>query len=181
VPDAISEPVAETTLHWPGAAASIAHHVAHVELSGSPDGGVLTFSSDLTRAVASLLPVMDSIAVCWLNGPALNSAKEFVMTAQETFATGVYPLRLWVAVRFEAAPRTLATHGMEQFDAPEIVLTDQTDAAPLMVDYLFQAALSLLSSRHPITSQEAADSPHGQLHVKTGKSATGRKIVILQP
>ena len=182
VPHAITEPVADSTLHWPAAANALSHHVAHLELSASPAGqGVLTPTCDLTRAVASLLPVTDSLAVCWLKGPALSQAKMFASTAREMFSTGLYPLPLWSAIRFDPSAHLLVTHGMNQFDVPELVLTDQPDAAPLMVDYLFQVALSLLNSRHPIAEGETLESPHGRLKVKSGKSReNGKRTLILE-
>jgi hypothetical protein len=183
VPQAITEPVANSTLHWPIAGAALARNVAYIELS-TPTGSqsVLSLSCSLTRATASLLPVTDSLAVCWLNGPALNPSRTFIANAREMFATGLVPLTLWTAVRWDPQSRFLFTHGMNQFDAPEIVLSHQPDAAPLMVDYLFQLALSLVNSRHPVSQEETVESPHGRLKVKPGRSTqTGRTILILEP
>jgi len=183
VPQAITEPVVNSTLHWPTAGAALSPHVAYIELSGSVSAqGALSLACDLTRAIASLLAVTDSLAVCWLNGPALNPARTFISTAREMFSTGLYPLALWAAVRSDAKARSLATHGMEQFDAPELLLTQQPDAAPLMVDYLFEVALSLLGSRPKIVEGETVDSPHGRLKVRPGRSGqSGKKILILEP
>jgi len=183
VPQAITEPVANSTLHWPTAGAELARNVAYLELSAATaNQTVLTLSCDLTRAIASLLPVTDSLAVCWLNGPALNPSKTFIANAREMFSTGLVPLTLWTAVRWEPKTRSLVTHGMSQFDAPELVLSRQPDAAPLMVDYLFQLALSLVNSRHPVSQEETVESPHGRLKVKPGRSAqTGKAVLILEP
>ncbi len=179
---AITEPVANTTLQWPIAAAALEHHVAHIELSGSPTGqSVLGFSCDLTRAIASLLSVTDSLAVCWLNGPALNQARTFTATARELFATGLYPLTLWAAVRWDSTAHTLSTHGMSQFALPELVLAQQGSAVQAMVDYLFQLGLSLINSRHPVTPGETLESPHGRMKVKPGRSSqTGNPILIFE-
>jgi hypothetical protein len=183
VPHAITDPVANSTLDWPAAAAALASHVAYIELTGSAlVHGALTLACDLTRAIASLLPVTDSLAVCWLNGPALNRAKTFISTAHEMFSTGLYPLTLWVAVRWDADSHTLSTHGMEQFNAPDLILAQQPDPAPLMVDYLFQLALSLLTSSHPITAGGTVEGPHGLLKISQGNpSQTGRKGLLLEP
>lgn len=182
VPHAITEPVADSTLRWPTAATALSHHVAHFELSATPFGpGILALTCDLTRAIASLLPVTDSLAVCWLNGPALNPARTFISTAREMFSTGLYPIALWTAVRWDAANHALVTHGMSQFGAPELVLVKQPDAAPLMVDYLYQVALSLLNTRHPIAEADIVDSPHGRLKVKPGRSANGKTTLLLEP
>lgn len=125
-------------------------------------------ASDLTCAIASLLPVTDSLAVCWLNGPALNRAQTFISTAHEMFATRLYPLTLWVAARWDSNSRALFTQGMAQFNAPELLLAQQPDPAPLMVDYLSQLALSLLTSPHPIAAGGIVDGPHGCLRVRSG-------------
>jgi len=182
VPHAITEPVRDSTLHWPTAAKDLSHHVAYIEIVASPgNAGLLTLATDLTRAAASLAAVTDSLAICWLNGPALNQAKAFISTAREMFATGLYPLTLWTAVRFDSKSRTLATHGMEQFEAPEIVLANQPDAAPLMVEYVFQVALSELGSRHPVREGDQLNGPHGSLKVKSGTWDDGRRVLILEP
>ena len=182
-PQAITEPVVDSTLHWPTASAAIGRHVAYLEVQGTPpSNGTMTLACDLTRAIASFLVVTDAIAVCWLSGPALNQSKTFITTAREMFGTGLYPLPLWTAVRWDENAHTLATHGMAQFGAPEVILGHQPDAAPLMVEYLFQTALSLLISRHPIREGETLDSPHGPIRVKTSKiEGKGREVLILDP
>jgi hypothetical protein len=183
VPLAITEPVAHSTLHWPSAPAAIDRHVAYLEILGSPAShGILTLACDLTRAIASLLAVTDAIAVCWLGGPALNQSKTFIATAREMFSTGLYPLPLWTAVRWDPDSRTLATHGMAQFGAPEVILGHQPDAAPLMVEYLFQTALSLLISRHPIREGDTLQGPHGLMEVKPRRiDGNGRAVLLLEP
>ncbi len=167
VPQAVTDRVARHTLHWPLAEQTLAHHVAHLALTSPADSrSPLTLACDLTKAVAALLPVTDSLAVCWLNGPALNSARKFAATARELFATGLYPLNLWVAARYNPAAGTLHTQGMTQFAAPEISLTAQSDPAPLMIDYLFQVAQYVLASHHRIRDGEKMEGPHGILKVR---------------
>ncbi len=181
VPQEVTEPIVHTTLHWPMASAALANHKAHMSVVESAENrDVLTLACDLTKAVASLLPVTDSLAVCWLNGPALNSAESFVSTAREMFGTGLYPLKLWVAVGWDAQAGALQTNGMAQFAAPEICLAQQPDAAPLMVNYLFQVAQSALTSHHQIAHGETMDSPHGKLKIKKS-SVHGKSVLILEP
>jgi hypothetical protein len=181
VPQEVTEPVVHTALHWPMASAALAHHKAHLSVVESAENrDVLTLACDLTKAVASLLPVSDSLAVCWLNGPALNSSEGFVSTAREMFGTGLYPLKLWVAVGWDAQAGALQTNGMAQFAAPEICLAQQPDAAPLMVNYLFQVAQSALTSHHQIAHGETMDSPHGKLKIKKS-TAPGKSVLILEP
>jgi len=135
---------------------------------------------DLTKAIAALVPVTDSLAVCWLNGPAWNSSKSFVETAREMFGTGLYPLKLWVAVRWDAQAGALHTKGMAQFGAPEICLSKPPNADPLMVDTLFHVAQSVLTLPHSIPDGKTMDSPQGKLKIE--KSGTpGRRILILEP
>ena len=180
VPQSVTEPVADSTLHWPMAGAALAHHQAHLSVDSGGNGECLSLACDLTKAIAALLPVTDSLAVCWLNGPALNGSESFVETAREMFGTGLYPVRLWVAVGWDARAGALQTKGMVQFGAPEICLAQQVDAAAVMVDYLFHVGQSVLTSRNPIPDGEILDSPHGKL--KTEKSgAPGKRILILTP
>ncbi len=75
----VTAPVARATLHWTMADAALARHRAHLSVAGSAEtGSVLSLACDFTKAIAALLPVTDSMAVCWLNGPALTSAESFV-------------------------------------------------------------------------------------------------------
>jgi hypothetical protein len=182
VPQAITDSVVHTTLHWPTAAPTLSLHPAHLAVAGSAKkGGFLTLACDLTKAVAALLPVTDALAVCWLNGPALNPAKKFTTTAREMFDTGFYPLTLWVAARFDPEADALHTKGMAQFEAPEIYLAHQPDPAPLMVDYLFQVAQYVLTSHHRIKDGEQIDGPHGAMRITSATSGDhGRRVLILE-
>jgi hypothetical protein len=182
VPQAITDSVVHSTLHWPTADPTLSLHPAHLAVAGSAKkGGFLTLACDLTKAVAALLPVTDALAVCWLNGPALNPAKKFTTTAREMFDTGFYPLTLWVAARFDPEADALHTKGMAQFDAPEIYLAHQPDPAPLMVDYLFQVAQYVLTSHHRIKDGEQIDGPHGAMRITSATSGDrGRRVLILE-
>lgn len=181
VPQEVTDPVVHTTLHWPMAGATLARHQAHLSVAASAEnGGVLTLACDLTKAIAALLPVTDSLAVCWLRGPALNSSESFVDSAREMFGTGLYPVALWMAVRWDAQAGALQTQGMAQFGVPEICLARQPDAAPLMVDYLFHVEQSVLTSHQQIADGETMDGPHGELKIKKS-SAQGKRILILEP
>jgi len=183
VPQPITDSVVHSTLHWPTAGATLALHPAHLAIAGAADRrGSLTLACDLTRAAAALVSVTDALAVCWLNGCALNQAKKFTATAREMLATGLYPLTLWVAARYNADTGTLHTRGMAQFEAPEICLARQPDPAPLMVDYLFQVAQYVLTSHHQIKDGEKMDSPHGTMRLKSaGGGDRGRRALILEP
>jgi hypothetical protein len=168
-------------LHWPVAGDALAHHQAYLAVVESGENsGVLTLACDLTKAIAALLPVTDSLAVCWLNGPALNASKSFVAIARETFATGLYPLALWIGVGWDAQARALHTRGMVQFDAPEIYLAQQSEPTPRMVEYLFHVGQSLLNSHHSIADGETMDSPHGKLKIENS-GAAGKRILTLRP
>ncbi|HYU47741.1 MAG TPA: hypothetical protein VEK84_16390 [Terriglobales bacterium] len=184
VPQALSGAVIHNTLHWPNAAEALSSHPAYLSATGSPgNGGVLTLASDLTKAIAALVFATDALAVCWLNGPALTPARKFAETAREMFDTGIYPLALWVAVRFDAEADALYTKGMMQFAAPEIYLARQPDPAPLMVDYLLQVAQYVLTSHHQIKDGEKMDSPHGIMRIKSTTSGGQdcRRVLILEP
>jgi len=181
VPQEVTGPVVHSTLHWPTADAALAGHRAHLSVAESAENsGVLSLACDLTKAIAALLPVTDSLAVCWLHGPALNSSESFVETAREMFGTGLYPLALWVAVRWDGEAGALHTKGMAQFGAPEICLTKQPNADPLMVDYLFHVAQSVLTLHHSIPDGKTMDSPQGKLKIEKS-GAPGRRILILEP
>jgi hypothetical protein len=181
VPPDVSEPVVHSTLHWPVASDALAHHQAYLSVVESGENsGVLNLACDLTKAIAALLPVTDSLAVCWLSGPALNASKSFVATAREAFGTGLYPLALWIGVRWEAQAGALHTHGMAQFDAPEICLAKQSEPTPRMVEYLFHVGQSLLTSHHPIVDGGTTDSPHGKLKIEKS-GGPGKGILILKP
>ena len=181
VPQEVTQPVVHATLHWPMAGAELIRHRAHLSVAQSAENsGVLSLACDLTKAIAALLPVTDSLAVCWLNGPALNSSESFVDTAREMFGTGLYPLKLWDAIRWDAQAAALHTKGMAQFGAPEISLSQQPDATPLMVDYLLHVAQSVLTSHQAIPDGQTMDSPQGRLKIEKS-GVPGRRILILEP
>ncbi len=181
VPQPVTELVVHSTLHWPMAAAALAHHQAHLSVSGaSASHDALTLACDITKTIAALLPVTDALAVCWLNGPALNSSETFVNSARESFDTGLYPIALWVGVDWDAPAGAIQTRGMAQFGAPEICLSQQKDAAPLMVQYVFRVAQSVLAAQRQIADGDVIDSPHGRLGVKqTGEP--GKRFLVLGP
>jgi len=180
---AITDSVVHRTLHWPTAAEALALHPAHLAVAGSVESrGFLTLACDLTKTIAALVSATDSLAVCWLNGPALNPAKKFAATAREMLDTGLYPLTLWVAAHFDPEADALHTKGMAQFDAPEIYLARQPDPAPLMADYLFQVAQYVLTSHHQIKDGEKMESPHGTMRIKSAASGDlGKRVLILEP
>jgi hypothetical protein len=182
VAQAITDRAARHTLHWPLAERAVAPHTAHLIVNGPAEGrSPLTVACDLTKAIAALLPVTDSIGVCWLHGPALNSPKTFVTAARDMLSTGLYPLNLWVAARFNAEAATLCTQGMAQFAAPEISLASQPDPAPLMIDYLFQVAQYVLTSHHKIRDGERMLGPHGTLKVRLDAGKRQRRLLVLEP
>jgi len=182
VPQAITDSVVHAALHWPTADQVLSVHPAYLAVAGSVENrGLLTLACDLTKAIAALLPITDALAVCWLNGPALNPAKKFTATAREMFDSGFYPLTLWVAAHFDPEADALHTKGMAQFEAPEIYLAHQPDPAPLMVDYLFQVAQYVLTSHHRIKDGEKIDGPHGTMRITSATSGDhGKKVLILE-
>src|SRR5215470_13038998 len=115
VPAAVTERVSRQTLHWPLAAHALSGHPAHLVVHSLNNRTPLSLASDLTRAIVALLPVTDSLAVCWMNGFALHSAKNFGAMARDMFDTGLYPISLWVAARFNPEAHTIHTEGMTQF------------------------------------------------------------------
>lgn len=180
VPREVTEPVVDCTLHWPMAASALARHQAHLSVTGSTeDGDVLSLARDLTKAIAALIPVTDSLAVCWLNGPSLNPAQSFAETAREMYATGLHPVKLWVGIRWDQAG-VLQTIGMAQFGAPEICFAKQPDPAPLIIDYMWHVAQSVLSSNCSIANGHTLDGPHGRLKIKKSEAA-GKRILIFEP
>lgn len=181
VPQQVTELVVNSTPHWPMASAALAQHQAHLSVVETAENrDVLTLACDLTKAIAALLPVTDALAVCWLNGPALNSSETFVNSARESFDTGLYPIALWVGVHWDAQAGAIQTRGMAQFGAPEIRLAQQKEAAPVMLRYMFQVAQSALASPHQIADGDIVDSPHGQLRIKQIGLA-GNMVLLFKP
>ncbi len=181
VPQQVTEPVVNSTPHWPMAGSALAHHQAHLSVVETAENrDVLTLACDLTRAIAALLPVTDSLAVCWLSGPALNSSETFVHHARESFDTGLYPVALWVGVQWAAQAGAIETRGMAQFGASEICLAQQKDASPVMLGYVFQVAQSVLAAHHQIGDGDIIDSPHGKMRARQIGSA-GKIVLTLRP
>jgi hypothetical protein len=70
---------------------------------------------------------------------------------------------------------------MAQFGAPEICLSKQPNADPLMVDTpLFHVAQSVLTLHHSIPDGKTMDSPQGRLKIEQS-GVPGRRTLILEP
>ena len=69
---------------------------------------------------------------------------------------------------------------MAQFGAPEICLSKQPNADPLMVDTLFHVAQTVLTFPHSTPDGKTMDSPQGRLKIEQS-GVPGRRTLILAP
>ncbi len=171
--------------HWPTAETELAPHLAHLKIATTARRGrELSAASALTKTVVALLSITDSIGVCWLNGPALHSAREFIAIASEMFGAGVPPLMLWVGVHWKPQERLIHTKGMAQFDAPEIFINLQSEPSPEWVEYILEVAYYSMSSGKEILDGETMDGPKGVLKIskiRGGDNHPERTGLILVP
>lgn len=185
IPQAVTDAVLPSTRrHWPSAETELALHLAHLKIATTPQRGKeLGSASALTKIVAALLCVTDSIGVCWLNGPVLHPAQSFVGIASEMFGAGVPPLMLWVGVHWKPEESLLHTKGLVQFDAPEILIAQQKDPSPEWVEYLLEVAYYAMTSGKEILDGETMDGPRGVLTIQSirGSDYPSRKGLMLVP
>jgi hypothetical protein len=174
--------------HWPDAEKDLGLHVAYLKIVVSPgSGGALRSAFNLTKIIVALLEVTDPIGVCWLNGSVLNgsvahSTRDFVAIASEMFAIGLPPLMLWIAVHWKPQEHVIHTTGMLQFSAPEILLVQQAGPSTEMVEYLFEVAHYVLTSRNQILAGETMDGPGGLFRIECmSGSSSERRALILVP
>ena len=81
------------------------------------------------------------------------------------FVSSLTPLRAMVSIR--TSIRTMS-------------VAKQPNADPLMVDYLFHVAQSVLILHHSIPDGKTMDSPQGKLKIEQS-GAPGRRTLILEP
>jgi hypothetical protein len=188
VPQELTDALLPGTMrHWPTAGAQLAPHVAHLKIATTlQSGNKLDAASALTKMVVSLLCVTDSIGVCWLNGPVLHPAYDFVTIANEMFGADVPPLILWVGVHWNPQERLIHTKGMAQFDSPEIFINLQSEPSPEWVEYIFEVAYYVMNSGKEIRDGETMDGPKGVLRINSIRGGdhperTGLVLVPVRP
>lgn len=183
VPDSLTDSVLQTTLHWPTAKHDISAHTAHVAVTASiDDGETVVLASDLTKAVATLLAITDSLCVCWLNGPALTLRDDFVSVANELLRMDQPPFLLWVGVNWNPGGCLIHTKGMAQFRAPELFLGRQSTASDEVISYLHHLVRDVLSARRKLVEGQTIDGPIGIFRVELLRGGTPNKAgLILWP
>lgn len=90
------------------------------------DGETFILASDLTKAVAALLAITDSLCVCWLNAPVLALRHDFLRIASELLRVDQPPFLLWVGMNGKPDGGLAYTRGMAQFGAPELFIGKQS-------------------------------------------------------
>jgi hypothetical protein len=185
IPQAVTDAaLSETVRRWPSAGDELSTHVAHLKVATAPEVGTeLDCAAVLTKVVTSLLSVTDAIGLCWLNGPVLHSCAEFVGIATEMLGASVHPLILWVRADLKSDEHILHTTGMVQFRAPEILIAQQPNARPELLEYLFEVAYYVLTSGKEILEGETIDGPNCVFKISSinGNSDRGKRGLLLTP
>jgi hypothetical protein len=180
VPDSLTDSVLETTLHWPNAKRDISRHTAHIAVTASiDDGDAVVLASDLTKAVATLLAITDSLCVCWLNGRVLTLRDDFVSIANELLRIDQPPFLLWVGVNWNPDRCLLHTKGMAQFAAPELFLGKQSTVSHDVITYLHHLVRDVLSARGKLVAGQTIDGPIGVVRVEVLGGGTPNKTGLL--
>jgi len=180
VPNSLTRSVLETTLHWPSAEKDISAHVAHIAVAASVDeGNTVELASDLTRAVASILAITDSLCVCWANGPALTLRGDFLSIAGSLLRVNQSPFLLWVGVGWVPKGGLLHTKGMAQFGTSELLLGQQSAVSDETVSYLHYLVRNVLTAENTLVEGQTVDGPSGVLKVELLKGAATNKTGLL--
>ena len=161
----------------------LAKHKAHFGLSASLDSGrLLDLACVFTKLIVSVLRVAPALAVCWLHGPVLCSAQEFLDVAEGMLSIGSPPLMLWINVEWKPEKLVIHSKGMSQFQAPEILLSGQYESSREIVEYLFEAAHYVLTAGKDILDGETIDGPKGVFRISYVKGREpGKRALILIP
>jgi hypothetical protein len=182
VPDSLTDAVLASTLHWHSAKKDIAAHTAHIAVAASiDDGDTLVLASDLTKVVATLLEMTDSVCVCWLNGPVLTLREDFVSNANDLLRIGQPPFFLWVGVNWSADSGLIHTKGMAQFGAPEIFIGKQSAASEQMLMYLQNLIRDLLMTKTDLIVGHTIEGPNCVFKVESLGSGNPNRGLLLLP
>lgn len=186
VPDSLTDSVLATTLHWPTAKQDISTHTAHLAVAASiNDGESVVLASNLTKAVATLLPITDSLCVCWLNGPVLTLRDDFVSIAKELLRMDQPPFLLWVGVNWKPDGCLIHTKGMAQFGAPELFIGKQSTITEEMISYLHQLVRDFLTVENKLVAGQTIEGPECVFRVEIlgggGSNKTGLLLLPVRP
>jgi hypothetical protein len=185
VPELVTDEaiVSASARHWPTVAKDLKHHQAHLSIAASRDGvDGISLAADLTKVIAALESVSDSIGVAWLNGSIVNRGQDFVEIAKEMFAVGTLPLMLWIGALWDPIAHLMHTKGMSQFEAPELFLAQLPEPSTEMVEYLFELAYYVLTSGNELLDGETIDGPKGVLRVQSlAPVESGKRGLMLFP
>jgi hypothetical protein len=176
VPQPTTDAVLRMTPQWPDAEKELAPHQAHLAVSASVDhGDAVNLACEFTRLLAALASVSASIGVCWLNGPVLCSAEEFVGIAAEMLGLGTPPLMLWIAAHWKPEGQLIHTKGMSQFATADLFVAQQRERSVEMVEYLFDLAHYVLTSGKELIAGETIDGPRGVFRIESLSGSDSRK------
>lgn len=180
VPESFTDSVLQTTLHWPTAKDDISTHTAHIAVAASRDDGeTIVLASDLTKAVATLLAITDSLCVCWLNGPALTLREDFVSIANEFLRMDQPPFLLWVGVNWKPDGCLIYTKGIAQFGAQELFIGKQSTVSEEVISYLHQLVRDVLTLKRKLVAGQMIDGPNGIFRVELLGGGTPNKSGLL--
>jgi hypothetical protein len=170
------------TRHWPEAQSELASHHAHLTVAVPLRGYVeVELARSLTKLLISILSLIDSIGVCWLNAPVLNSAKDFIGIGTEMLGVGLLPLPLWVGAYWRPDEHAIVSSGMAQFELPEIQMEYHDLPSVGAIEYFYELANYVAAKHEQILDGETIDGPQGTLGMHFGPGIVhGRRSLILQ-
>lgn len=143
------------------------------------DGETVVLASDLTKALATLLAITDSLCVCWLSGPVLTLRDDFVGIANELLRMDQPPFLLWVGVNWKPDGCLIHTKGMAQFGAPELFIGKQSTVSEEVISYLHRLIRDVLAARRTLVPGQTIDGPNGIFRVELLGSGTPNKTGLL--
>jgi hypothetical protein len=182
VPQSLIDYVVSGTRHWPDARSELAVDHAHLTVAIPLHGGVgLELARSLTRLLISILSLSDSMGVCWLNAPVLNSAKDFIDIGAEMLGVDLLPLPLWVGACWRPDERVIVSSGMTQFGLPEIQMEHDGKLSVGTIEYFYELANYVILNHDHILDGETIDGPQGTLGMHFGPGIVqGKRFLILQ-
>ncbi len=181
---AVSSPLASDALapalagawYWPEAAAAVASHGSHLDVSlPAGEGPATARALVLTRALAALAAQPGAAAVLWEATSLLHAPDAWCAQAEDAGEQDL-PILLWIAfdgTEDDAGARTLSTRGLSGFGVLEVEVPSSRRDGEEVLEIVCDVALVALASAGPLEDGEPVEVTRGEVRVRVAPSLRG--------
>lgn len=173
-----------TAWYWPGAAAALRDHPAHLLVALVDEGGTaVKKSACLTRLTAALAAAGPNAGVFWGPGRLVHATGAFIDQAVQ-MRDDNWPLFLWIDFRIERAANEtvqLYTTGLEALGLSELEASDFQGSPQDLLDHAYNIAHYLLDQRKLIRDGDTIGlTDEVQVTARRGPSMLGGELEVLR-